>query len=355
MTEKDILSYMRYALVLARKGLGTTSPNPMVGAVLVKNGKIIGKGFHKRKGEPHAEYMAIKEADDKAGGATLFVTLEPCVHYGATSPCVDEIMKAGIKKVYLATVDPNPIVNGRGVKRLIEEGLDVEIGICETEARLLNETYIKFITTRKPFIFMKVAITLDGKIATHKSESRWITDKKARIYVHRLRSSVDAILVGLNTVIIDDPLLTTRFVKGKNPKRIVLDSNLRIPDDAKVLGNECIVATTSSKKRELGAELWKLGTDENRRVDLRKLLKRAGDNNITSILVEGGKAVFTSFIKERLVDKFYIFIGNKIFGEKGISFLGDLGYESLEDSIELRYTNIRRIGRDLLITAYPLF
>lgn len=346
---------MRYALALAKRGRGTTSPNPMVGAVVVKNGKAVGRGYHKRKGEPHAEYIAIEDAGDIARDTTLFVTLEPCVHFGVTSPCVDAIIKVGIKKVFVATIDPNPIVNGKGIKRLLEAGVDVEIGLCEREAVELNEIYNKFITTNEPFVILKMALTLDGKIATGTYESEWITDKEGRKFAHRLRSWVDAVLVGVNTIFIDDPLLTTRLTMGKNPKRIVLDSDFRISDNARVLGDGCIIATISSQERKINAEVWRLDSDKMGRVDIKALLKEAGKKNITSILVEGGKEVYTSFLKKKLVDKFYIFIGAKILGEKGVSSVGDLGIESLEDAINVRYTQVRRIGRNVLITGYPCF
>jgi len=349
------IHYMRYALTLAKKGKGTTSPNPMVGAVVVKNGKIVGKGYHKRKGKPHAEYIAIEDAGSLAGGATLFVTLEPCIHFGATPPCVDTIIKADIKKVFVATIDPNPIVNGKGVKKLLDAGVDVEVGLYEKKAIELNEIYNKFITTGEPFVILKVATTLDGRIATETHESKWITDEVGRRFVHELRSWVDAVLVGINTIFIDDPLLTTRVTKGKNPKRIVLDSDFRIPADARVLGDGCIIATTSSQEREINAEVWRLGKDKTGRVDIKALIREAGKRNITSILVEGGKDVYTSFLRNKLVDKFYIFIGTKIFGENGIPFVGNLEIQSLKDAVNVEYAHVKRIGRDILITGYLCF
>lgn len=351
----DSTRYMRYALVLAKKGMGTTSPNPMVGAVLVKDGKVVGKGYHRRKGEAHAEKVAIREAGDRSKGGTLYVTLEPCVHFGSTSPCTDEIIRAGIKKVYIATIDPNPIVDGRGIKKLLEKGVDVEVGLCEKEAVILNETYNKYIKTKEPFVIMKAAITLDGKIATHTYQSRWITCDKSRKVVHKLRSSVDAVLVGLNTVIVDDPLLTTRLVKGKDPKRIVLDSKFSVPSSAKVLGDGCVIATTSSRVRRIAAEVWRLPADRDGRVDLESLLKEAGGKGITSILVEGGRAVFTSFLKRNLFDKFYLSVANKILGEIGVSLVGALDCKDLGDAMKLKFTSVRRTGTDLFITAYPLF
>ena len=351
----ELIHYMRYALTLAKKGKGTTSPNPMVGAVVVKNRRIVGKGYHKRKGKPHAEYIAIEDAGSLARGATLFVTLEPCVHFGATSPCVDTIIKAGIKKVFVATIDPNPIVNGKGVKKLLDAGVDVEVGLSEKKAIELNEIYNKFITTGEPFVILKVATTLDGRIATETHESKWITDEVGRRYVHELRSWVDAVLVGINTISTDDPLLTTRLAKGKNPKRIVLDSDFRIPANARVLGDGCIIATASSQEREINAEVWRLSNDKTGRVDIKALLKEAGKRSITSILVEGGRDVYTSFLRNKLVDKFYIFIGTKIFGENGIPFVGNLGIQSLKNAINMEYTRVKRIGRNVLITGYPCF
>ena len=339
---------MRYALRLAKKGIGTTSPNPVVGAVIVKDNKIVGTGYHKKRGTPHAEVLAIKQAGALAENSTMFVTLEPCVQFGVTPPCADAVIEAGIKRIYIASVDPNPLVNGKGIKKLKKAGIDVKIGLCDKEARALNEIYNKFITERLPFIILKSAISVDGKIAKGKNKGVLITGEESRRFAHRLRASVDAILVGINTVLCDDPLLSTRLVRGKNPKRIVLDSNFRIPQNAKVLGNGCIIATTSDKERKIDAEIWRFPKNESGMVDIKALMREAGKREITSILVEGGRAVFTSFIRDKLVDKFYIFVGAKAFGEGNLPFLGNL-----EDEFRIRFSKVRRLGTDIVITGYP--
>ena len=242
---------MQTAIALARKGIGKTSPNPAVGAVIVKNGRIIGKGYHKKAGRAHAEINALKQAGIKAKGAEMYITLEPCNHFGRTPPCTDVIIKAGIKKVFIGMKDPNPLVAGKGVRRLRSAGMDVEVGILEDECRGINEAYIKYITTKTPFVTLKLASTLDGKIATAAGESKWITGEDARRFAHRMRREADAVMVGIGTVLKDNPELTTRLVKGKDPIRIVVDSQLRIPVNAKVLNKKrggIIIATTKPVK-----------------------------------------------------------------------------------------------------------
>lgn len=312
-----MIDYIKETIRLAKLGVGTTSPNPLVGAVIVKNNKIIGKGYHKKKGEPHAEVIAIKNAKNTKG-ATLYVNLEPCCHYGATPPCTKAIINAGIKEVHIATIDPSPWVNGKGIEELKSAGIKVIVGEHEEEAKELNAPYFKWVKTGLPFVMLKAAITLDGKIAHQDGKSKWITNIEARKYVHKLRAQVDAVIVGINTIIKDDPELTVRLVKGKNPKRIILDSKLRIPQNAKVLGDGCIIASTISRKINK-AEVWEIKSNNNR-VDIVELLKLAAKNNIQSVLIEGGGEVFTEFISKRLVDKFYIFIAPKIFGA-GIDFI----------------------------------
>lgn len=387
---------MKEALKLAKKGYGTTSPNPMVGAVIVKNGKIVGKGYHKKKGEAHAEVIALKNAGKLAKGATLYVTLEPCCHYGTTPPCTKAIIKAGIKEVHTAMTDPSPWVNCCGMKELKEAGVKVVVGECEKDARKLNEAYFKYIETGLPFVILKAGITLDGKIADINGlvclnpandaglsclrrdetppkarQAKWITSQESRRFVHYLRKGVDAIVVGIGTVIADNPELTVRLVtglpeKGKNPlhsesrgnpKRIVLDSCLTIPRDAKVLGKDCIIATgKDTHKRELNAEIWYLPTvkDKSRcagRIDLLELLKKAGSMGIQSIMVEGGSKVFTEFLARRLVDKVYFFIAPKILGE-GIPVVGNIGIGKLEDALGLSDIKYTKLGEDILVEGY---
>jgi diaminohydroxyphosphoribosylaminopyrimidine deaminase/5-amino-6-(5-phosphoribosylamino)uracil reductase len=358
MTQEE---YMKLTINLAKKGMGKTSPNPLVGAVVVKNDQIIGKGYHKRFGEPHAEVNALKACTDKAKDATLYVNLEPCCHYGKTPPCTDTIKKNGIKKVVCATLDPNPQVNGKGIKTLREGGIEVDLGILEEEAKKLNEIYLKFITTGLPFVILKVAQTLDGKIATKLGDSNWITQEDSRRFVHSLRSRVDAVLVGADTVRRDDPELTIHNAKGENPIRIILDSPGKISNDAKVIkenkNGKTIIATTNQKIKEKfkeKAEIWKIKKGEDGKVDLAQLLKKAGENQIASLLVEGGSKVFTSFLKEKLVDKIYYFLSPRILG-KGLDSFGDLGIKKILDSITLRDCEIKRFKNDFLITGYPVW
>lgn len=350
---------MRLTINLAKRGRGKTSPNPLVGAVVVKNGQIIGKGYHKKFGEPHAEVNALNSCGDKAKDAILYVNLEPCCHYGKTPPCTDAIIKSGIRKVVCATLDPNPQVNGKGINLLREGGVKVEVGILEEEAKKLNEAYLKFITTGFPFVILKVAQTLDGKIATKIGDSKWITQEDSRRFVRSLRSWVDAVLVGANTVRRDDPELTIHEVKGENPIRIILDSSGKISSNSKVIkenkNGKTIIATTNQKTKEKfkeKAEIWTLKKSKDGLVDLTQLLKKAGENQITSLLVEGGSKVFTSFLKEKLVDKIYYFLSPKILGEGFFSF-GDLGIKKISDSIILRDCEIKRFKNDLLIIGYP--
>ena len=352
---------MRLTINLAKKGMGKTSPNPLVGAVMVKNDQIISKGYHKRFGEPHAEVNALKACKDKAKNATLYVNLEPCCHHGKTPPCTDIIKRSGIRKVVCATLDPNPQVNGRGIKTLKESGVEVELGILEEEAKKLNEIYLKFITTGLPFVMLKIAQTLDGRIATKLGHSKWITQKDSRRFVHSLRSWVDAVLVGANTVKEDDPELTIHNVRGEDPIRIILDSAEKLSNNSKVIkenkNGKTIIATTDQKtkgKFKEKVEIWNLKKHRDSKVDLVQLLKKAGENQITSLLVEGGRGVFTSFLKEKLVDKIYYFLSPKILG-KGLNSFGDLGIKEISDSITLRDCEIKRFESDLLVIGYPVW
>ena len=244
---------MKEALALAMKAEGLTSPNPVVGAVLVKGNKVVGSGYHKRAGSPHAEIVAIKSAGQKTNGSTLYINLEPCNHYGRTPPCAPEVIKAGIKRVVIAMQDPNPIVNGKGIKKLKSAGIDVEVGILEQDARKINETYIKYITKKMPFVVLKWAMSVDGKIATHTGDSKWISHEASRNFTHRLRGKFDAILIGINTLLKDNPQLTTHGLGVKEPKRIVVDDRGKIPLDCNLLKTESsqvILATTNKIKKE---------------------------------------------------------------------------------------------------------
>ncbi len=364
MKEFDI-KFMKIAIREAKKGLGKTSPNPAVGAVIVKEGKILSKGYHKKAGLPHAEIEALKKIGWKAEGATLYVTLEPCNHWGRTPPCTEAILKSGIKRVVIGMKDPNPHVKGGGAEFLKERGIEVEVGILEDECYRLNEHYVKFVKTHLPFVAVKVAMTLDGWIATATKDSKWITNERSRRFVHRLRSISDAVLVGIDTVISDNPLLTVRHVKGKDPVRIILDSRLRIPEDANVIrkcpSNTVIVAAKDFVSEEkakrfeekTGANVLLCRT-KNGKIDLKELLFILGKKDIMFLLVEGGSKVIGSFINEGLVDKFFIFFAPKILGgSDGIPMAYGKGPCRIRDSLSLTDVKVRRFMEDILIEGYP--
>jgi len=354
--------FMRRALKLALRGAGKVSPNPMVGAVLVKDGKIIAEGYHEYYGGPHAEVVALDKAGDDAKGATLYVNLEPCSHFGKTPPCAPRIVSAGIKRVVISTLDPNPLVAGKGVKLLRESGVSVTVGVLEKEAKKLNEAFFKWITQKIPFVALKVATTLDGKIATLKGESKWITSLPSRRLVHKLRAFYDAVLVGIGTVLADDPELNVRLVKGRNPVRVILDAYLRIPENAKVLSSAGKVMVFHSqfasqeklnRLRRLGVELIEVPLYEGNLLDLRSVLEKMGELGIASVLVEGGRGVFSSFIKRRLADKLFYFLAPKLIG-KGIGPFDEVEVDSLDSSVKIKDLSLRRIGEDVLLEGYVI-
>ncbi len=336
--------YMGMAVRLARKGIGKTGPNPMVGAVIVKNGKVVGRGYHKKFGDHHAEINAINNAKDNIRGSTIYITLEPCSHYGKTPPCVDTLIKNAPGRVVVGTLDPNPVVNGNGVKLLKSKGIKVDVGILESECMQLNEYYFKFVKTGMPYITVKYAQTLDGKIATKTGDSQWISSEASRKYVHVLRSTNDCIMVGVGTVVADNPQLTVRHVKGRNPLRVIVDSNLRLPIKSSVLidvkSNKTIIATTSKAParkmtavKKLGAEVLIVKKERNGRVSLKDLLKELSKREIMSVLVEGGSEIITSLLKADLVDKVIIPISPKIIG-KGLEAIGDLNIKKIKNAIK---------------------
>ncbi|MCD6141241.1 bifunctional diaminohydroxyphosphoribosylaminopyrimidine deaminase/5-amino-6-(5-phosphoribosylamino)uracil reductase RibD [Candidatus Bipolaricaulota bacterium] len=353
--------YMRLALELARRGEGYTNPNPIVGAVVVKDGEIIGRGWHKRFGGPHAEVFALEEAGEEAAGATIYVTLEPCSHYGKTPPCADRIIAAGISRGVVARRGPNPLVSGRGIDKLRAAGIEVTEGVLKQEAQRANEIFFKFITTRIPFVLLKLAESIDGKIATRTGDSKWITGKEARTEVHRLRRRFAAVLVGATTAIRDDPLLTVRHVKGPNPVRIVLDGAGRIPLDLRMFHQEgrTIVATAAmpeekeERLRAQAVEVWRLPGAEGK-VDLRRLLGRLGEENLDSLLVEGGSETAAAFLEARLVDKVALFIAPIIIGGRNaVTAVGGSGVERVTAALRLKDVVIARFGDDLLVSGYP--
>jgi len=352
---------MRKALRLARRGLGKTSPNPMVGALIVRNDEIIGQGYHRRYGEGHAEINAIRDTGGDISGATLYVTLEPCCHYGKTPPCVDALLKGSIGRVVIGMVDPNPSVNGKSIEILSRRGIETTTGVLEEECYRLNESYLKYIQTGLPFVTLKFAQTLDGRIASAEGNSQWISSESSRRLAHRLRSVYDGILVGVGTVLADDPQLTVRLVKRINPLRIVADSRLRIPLSARVLrdqdGAPTIIATTSradkvklSALKGMAIEVLTVGEDEKGQVDLKDLLKSLGEKGIASVLVEGGARIITSLLHQGLADKAVIFIAPKIMG-RGIEAVADLGIRDMSHTIKLSFVKAYRRGEDLVLEA----
>ncbi len=357
----DDTEYMKQVLELAKKGYGLTSPNPMVGAIVVKNGHVVGRGYHRKAGEPHAEVNALSDAGKLAKGGTLYVNLEPCCCQGRTPACTSAIIEAGISEVVCSMEDPNPLVSGKGVDNLTSAGIEVRMGVLEKEAERLNEVHSKYIRSKLPFIILKVASTLDGKIAAPNGSSRWISCEESRAYAHELRNGVDAVMVGVGTVLKDDPQLTVRMVeKVKDPKRIVLDSKLDIPLEANVLGigETLIVATkrnANPDKREMlekkGAEVWTLQEDSQGRVDIEEVVREAGKREITSIMIEGGSEVYGSALRASIVDKLVFFLSPKILGD-GIPSFSSLGLKAMEDAIGLKGLTVQKLGQDLLIQAY---
>jgi len=362
--------FMKIALREARKGLGRTSPNPAVGAVLVKEGKIISKGYHKAYGLPHAEVEALQKAGSQASGATLYVTLEPCNHYGKTPPCTQAIIKSGVKRVVIGMKDPNPFVEGGGAEFLRKHGIEVKEGVLEQECFELNKNFVKFVTKGVPFVAIKVAMTLDGWIATRTGHSKWITNEASRNFVHRLRDIVDAVLVGVGTVISDNPMLNTRLKrkKGKDPLKVIIDPHLRIPIDCNVLKNKpekaIIVvgkgAVSKEKidrfKKETGADVIECAFKEGKELDLKQMLLLLAKKNITYLLIEGGSKTIGSFIRQRCVDEFFIFKAPKLIGgSDGIPMAYGKGVESMDKAIQIKVLKIRRFQDDLLIHGYPVF
>ena len=366
-------SIMKRVLKLAAKASGMTSPNPMVGAVIVKDSKIIAEDYHRKPGTPHAEALVIQTAGEKAKGGTLYVNLEPCCHTEKrTPPCTKAIINAGIKKVVIGMKDPNPKVSGKGIEELEKAGIKVISGILEEGAKRLNEAYIKYISTRIPFVTLKVAMTLDGKIATPEGESKWITGEKAREKVRQLRGSVDAIMTAIGTVKADNPQLTVRGqgfkgsrVQGvKSPKRIVIDPHFEIPIDARILETppETIVVTRKSEVRsQKSEEKMKILSDKgvqiieykDEKLDLQWLMEKLGRMEITSLLVEGGSSLNAHVLEDGVVDKVMFFIAPKIIGGgESFSAVGGKSFRKLADAYQLKGMKVKRVGEDILVEGY---
>lgn len=352
MTKEDKLMYMRRAIELAAKGEGSVNPNPLVGAVIVKDGRIIGQGYHEKYGGPHAEVNAFNQAEEDVTGATMFVTLEPCAHYGKTPPCALKIIEKKIKKVIVAKTDPNPLVNMKGIQLLKDAGIEVEYGLLVDEVEEQNEIFLKYIQQKTPFVAFKYAMSLDGKIATKTGDSKWITNKKSRNFVHQLRNKYMAIMVGVNTIMSDDAHLDTRLDEGgRNPIRIIIDPELRIPREAFVIKSAKLQATwivTTKYDQALIDQGVRLIVQE--KIDLKALVSLLGDEKIDSLLIEGGAFTHAKALESGIVDKVYAFVAPMIIG--GVQALGPIGgngVEALTLATRLHHVRYRQFDDNILI------
>lgn len=353
--------YMDRALTLARKGEGRTRPNPAVGAVIVADRQVVGEGYHPAAGEPHAEIFALRQAGDLAHGADLYVTLEPCSHHGRTGPCADAVIAAGIARVFVGVSDPNPQVCGRGMERLRAAGIEVMVGIRELECQRLIAPFAKHVSTGLPLVTLKTAVTLDGKTATATGDSQWVSGPASRLHVHRLRDRVDAIMVGIGTVLHDDPQLTTRLPEGGcNPLRVVVDSQLRIPDKAKLLGDlasaATLIATTSLASAQKVEWLQQQGVEvlvldgQSGRVDLFELLHRLGQRGVQHLLLEGGSGLNEAMLQAGLIDRVMVFVAPKIVGgSDGFGIFAGAGVCRMADALTLTDLRSSRFEDDILI------
>lgn len=365
-TEEDKIRFMKRAIELALSAKGHTSPNPMVGCVVVKDGRIISEACHEKYGEYHAERNALLRCQEDTSGAELYVTLEPCCHYGKTPPCTEIIIEKGIKKVYIGGLDSNPLVAGKGIQILKQAGIEVESGILEQECKDMNEIFYHFITHKKPFTALKYAMTLDGKIAAYTGDSKWVTSEESRLHVQQLRKEYSGILVGIQTVLTDNPMLNCRIEKNVNPVRIICDSNLRIPMDSDIVSTaeeiKTIVAYTEAdmtqvkqdkleQLREKGVIL--LCTGEEQQVNLQVLMNQLGEMKIDSVIIEGGASINASALKAGIVNKVYAYIAPKlIMGESAKSPVGGEGIAKMEDALCLNHIATETIGNDILLTGY---
>ena len=356
---------MHLALSLARKGMGTTSPNPMVGAVLVRGNRVIGKGYHRKAGMPHAEIVALNDAKEEARGATLYINLEPCAHVGRTPPCVNSIIAAGVRRVVVAMLDPNPLVNGKGVNELKKAGIEVKVGLLEEEAKRLNEAFVVYMEKKRPFFTMKGAVSLDGKIATKTCDSKWISNEESRRYVNKLRSSVDGIMVGINTVILDNPLLIPKIARPKKfPVRIILDSKLRIPLSCDVVKTSEKYKTwvftaedsrpdKETKLRSMGLDVVRVPKDESGRVSPKHVCEALFKREIMHVLVEGGGEINSGLLKEGLLDKIVLFYAPIIIGGKGAyNLIGGKGIDFLKDAYKIDIAAVKRFKEDIYLEGY---
>ncbi|MFB9973113.1 bifunctional diaminohydroxyphosphoribosylaminopyrimidine deaminase/5-amino-6-(5-phosphoribosylamino)uracil reductase RibD [Allobacillus sp. GCM10007489] len=360
---KESKDYMKHALEMARLTIGQTHPNPSVGAIVVKNGRVVGVGTHMKPGEPHAEVFALQQAGDEAKDADIYVTLEPCAHYGKTPPCAKAIIDAGIKKVFVATLDPNPKVAGKGVQWLRDEGIDVEVGLHEEDAIEINKDFMHFMRNKRPYVTIKTAVSLDGKMTANSGDSKWITGEAARRDVHENRHRHDAILVGIETVKHDDPQLTTRLPHGGiNPIRIILDTHLSIPFHAKILTDQAVRTiiicgnhASESTEKQLNEiehiDVLRMPTDE---IDLNDLLAQLAEDKIMSVYVEGGSKVHSSFIHKQLFDELHVYMAPKLIGGPSSKpFFNQNGFTEVSQSVKLTFESIEQMDDDLKIIAKP--
>jgi diaminohydroxyphosphoribosylaminopyrimidine deaminase/5-amino-6-(5-phosphoribosylamino)uracil reductase len=357
--------YIKMAIELAGQGRGYTAPNPMVGAVIVKAGVVVGKGYHEQAGGPHAEINAIADACGRADGATLYVSLEPCNHHGRTPPCTEAIIQSGIRRVVVGMEDPNPDVRGGGIQFLKDHGIDVISGVLRDESERLNEFFVKYVSTKRPFVILKCACTLDGSIATRTGDSKWITNEQSRGFVHELRHAVDAIMVGIGTVDKDNPRLTTRVEnkQGCDPIRIILDSRLSISPDAHLLNivsdSDTVIVTgpdvPEEKRRQLTARGVRILSTQLKdgQIDIDILMTRLGEMGITSLLIEGGSRVNASAIRAGIVDKIYLFYAPKILGANdGIPVFAGKGPALMSESLRIKDVTVHRFEDDVMIKGY---
>ena len=352
--------YMRLALELAERGAGWTNPNPLVGAVIVKDGAVIGQGYHQRYGQAHAERNALQSCTQDPRGATLYVTLEPCCHQGKQPPCTQAILDAGIAKVVVGSHDPNPLVAGKGLEILRRHGIEVETGVCQEACDALNQVFFHYIRTRRPYVVMKYAMTMDGKIATRTGASRWITGPEARAQVHRDRNRYAAILVGVGTVLADDPLLTCRLEGGRNPLRIVCDTHLRTPLESQIVRTAGEVPTIlaccapppdrAQALRAAGCQVWEL-PERSGHVDLRALMDRLGQEQLDSVLLEGGAQLNWAALEAGIVQKVQAYVAPKLFGGTAPTPVGGMGVDLPDQGIVLKHWSVTPLGEDLLLES----
>ncbi|MFD1777261.1 bifunctional diaminohydroxyphosphoribosylaminopyrimidine deaminase/5-amino-6-(5-phosphoribosylamino)uracil reductase RibD [Fredinandcohnia salidurans] len=356
--------YMNLAINVAKAGVGQTTPNPVVGAVIVNDGRVVGIGAHLKAGEPHAEVHAIRMAGEKAQNSTAYVTLEPCSHHGKTPPCADLLITSKVKRVVVATTDPNPLVAGKGIAKLKAAGIEVEVGVCKEQADALNAVFFHYLDKKRPYVTLKSATTLDGKIATVTGESKWITGEAARQDVHLYRSIHDAILVGVNTVLMDNPSLTTRLPNGtgKNPIRVILDSKLRTPLDSQIVNDgkaeTWIIVSNQVNQEKINEFSEKKGVRiiqlQEANLSISTMLTRLGEEGISSIFVEGGAEVNGSFLKEKAINQVIVYLAPKLFGGKQApTAIGGSGIESIDDSLQLTIKSVEQLGEDVKIIAEP--